>query len=53
MKQIPVESFLSFVIKSYVVAVPKSITIHGPPYNSYAPTASTILSVPTSLGFAR
>ena len=38
--------------RSYVVAVPKSTTITGPPYCSYALTASTIQSGPISLGLA-
>ena len=37
---------------SYVVAVPKSITITGPPYRVYAATASTIRSAPTCFGFS-
>ena len=36
--------------RSYVVAVPKSITMTGPPYISYAATASTSLSEPRALG---
>ena len=35
---------------SKVVAVPKSTTMHGPPYSSNAATAFTIRSAPTSRG---
>ena len=37
---------------SKTVAVPKSTTITGPPYNLNAATASTTLSAPTSLGLS-
>ena len=36
--------------RSCVVAVPKSTTITGPPYNSYAATASTRRSAPSVFG---
>ena len=42
----------SGVIAQNVVAVPRSITISGPPYLAWAPTAFTILSAPTCLGLS-
>jgi hypothetical protein len=37
---------------SKVVAVPKSTTMHGPPYSLMAARALMIRSVPTSLGLS-
>src|SRR3990170_6276039 len=37
---------------SYVVAVPKSITMTGPPYRWYAARAFTMRSAPTSRGLS-
>ena len=42
----------SFVTQLNVVAVPKSITIAGPLYVSYADTRLTIISAPSSLGLS-
>ena len=48
----PASNVPSGPITSNVVAVPKSTTIVGPPYKVYAPTASTMRSGPTCLGFS-